>query len=506
MSEENLLSIVKSMYDEYKDNPVIFKKLSDCIEQLPEGLKNTNEMIISRENRKNKLVSESESFINKFLHTHNFFYHTSSDLFFEYKDNTFTLVREDDVQHTILTNISSNKVLMDWKHKLKIRILKKIKGRDIFSCIPESETIQYVINKLCPHVFNSKEKAKYFLTILGDILLKKCNLVYFINSKAKKWLKELNYLACMMFGTQSLTNIFKFKYYDHTFSECRILDVRDTMNIEDWISEFKSGHGLDLFCVAVYYSTRYESADNFLTEHCKDEKLKTHTLYLKNNDNKAIINTFCEKNIESSDDCSVSWKDMQYLWKDHIDSEKLPNVFFITTLKSLLMEKYKYDNEKEVFSDCTSKFLPKVSKFIQFWNDKIIINEDSNEELEIDELCSLFSNQCKTNISEKTILDLIKHYYPDTLIEDDKYVLNASCIIWNKKQDIIDTLKKYKQTVQEIDVYSDEMPINELYQYYCGIKRKFIVSKRYFENFIKEESELFIIENNFIKVNSFENM
>ena len=68
MSEENLLSIVKSMYDEYKDNPVIFKKLSDCIEQLPEVLKNTNEMIISRENRKNKLVSESESFINKFLH------------------------------------------------------------------------------------------------------------------------------------------------------------------------------------------------------------------------------------------------------------------------------------------------------------------------------------------------------------------------------------------------------------------------------------------------------
>ena len=37
MSEENLLSIVKSMYDEYKNNPVIFKKLSDCIEQLPEG-------------------------------------------------------------------------------------------------------------------------------------------------------------------------------------------------------------------------------------------------------------------------------------------------------------------------------------------------------------------------------------------------------------------------------------------------------------------------------------
>ena len=36
-------------------------------------------------------------------------------------------------------------------------------------------------------------------------------------------------------------------------------------------------------------------------------------------------------------------------------------------------------------------------------------------------------------------------------------------------------------------------------------KKKFIVSKRYFENFIKEESDLYIVENDFIKVNSFTN-
>ena len=102
------------------------------------------------------------------------------------------MVKEDDIHHTILSTISLNKTLMDWKHRLKITILKKIKERDIFTCIPESETIQNVINKLYPMIFSSKEKAKYFLTIIGDVVLKKTSETYFINSKAKNFLKELN--------------------------------------------------------------------------------------------------------------------------------------------------------------------------------------------------------------------------------------------------------------------------------------------------------------------------
>ena len=51
-----------------------------------------------------------------------------------------------------------------------------------------------------------------------------------------------------------------------------------------------------------------------------------------------------------------------------------------------------------------------------------------------------------------------------------------------------------------------EVSINDLYQFYCGNKNKFTVSKRYFETFIKEDFDLYIIDNNFIKVNSFENI
>jgi hypothetical protein len=237
---------------------------------------------------------------------------------------------------------------------------------------------------------------------------------------------------------------------------------------------------------------------------------------------------------------------MQYLWKQFIEAEKLPNVFFTNTLKLRLIDKLKYDGHKDVFMDCTSKLLPNVSKFIQFWNDNIESNmgekidtndvesidnsndniditgnaiseigsndssDNNNEELEIDELCSLFTYYTKTNINEKSILDLIKHYYPDTYIEDDKYLLHTRCKLWNKKQDILKSLQKYKATSPSananVEIYTEEIPINELYQFYCIGKNKFTVSKRYFEKFIKEESQLYIIEDNFIKVESFSNI
>ena len=149
------------------------------------------------------------------------------------------MVKEDDVQHTILSTISNNKTLTAWKHKLKISILKRIKERDIFSCIPESETIQNVINKLYPSICDNREKAKYFLTVLGDIILKKCNLTYFINNKAKPFLKEISNLACMLFGSSNLFNTFKIKYYDHKYADCRILDTQECINLDNWTNYFK---------------------------------------------------------------------------------------------------------------------------------------------------------------------------------------------------------------------------------------------------------------------------
>jgi hypothetical protein len=348
----------------------------------------------------------------------------------------------------------------------------------------------------------------------------------------------------MLFGSANLFNVFKVKYYEHKYSDCRIIDTLDDINLENLSQYFKQNNALDLFCVAAHYSQRYDNADTFLSEHCKDTALKKYAFYLKDKDESQMIDIFYEQNIEKSEDCSISWKNMQYLWKHFIDTERLPNVFFSSTLKSKMIEKFNYDGHSDMFLDCTSKILPIVSKFIQFWNESVEVLDDSYssdgsgdicgnmEELEIDELCSLFTHHTKSSITEKHVIDLIKHYYPDVTMEDDKYLLNTRCKLWNKKQEILDFIKKYKtiydnkndsnSTINSTDnlidngigigngnennMYSQELPINELYQYYCKCKNKFITSKHYFERFIKEESELYIVENSFIKVDSFKNI
>ena len=66
-----------------------------------------------------------------------------------------------------------NIIHVDNKMFIKIKILKEIKEKNsIYDNIPESETIQEIINFLTPTIFPNKEYSKYFLITIGDIILK----------------------------------------------------------------------------------------------------------------------------------------------------------------------------------------------------------------------------------------------------------------------------------------------------------------------------------------------
>ena len=180
---------------------------------MPELLETAEKSQIEREKRKKQLEYDANIFIENFINNNDYYYHTTSDLFFEYKNNIYNIVKEDDVTHCILTCISSDASLRDWKYKIKISILKKIKEKSIFTSIPESETIQNIIHQFHPNIFCSRIECKYFFTIIGDILLKKTNNIYIISSKIKELLKELDKHSYMLFGSSTLLSNFKFKYY-----------------------------------------------------------------------------------------------------------------------------------------------------------------------------------------------------------------------------------------------------------------------------------------------------
>jgi hypothetical protein len=50
-------------------------------------------------------------------------------------------------------------------------------------------------------------------------------------------------------------------------------------------------------------------------------------------------------------------------------------------------------------------------------------------------------------VTDKMLLGLIKHFYPDIIIEDDKYLIHVGCrsSIWNKRGEIEEFVKKYKK-------------------------------------------------------------
>jgi hypothetical protein len=630
---KELLSIVKSLYDKYFEDDYARSKLISYIKTtLPALLQQKCDVRIQRVERRKTLEETSDEFIREFINSSSYFYNPNIELFFIYQNNTYKIINEDEIEHDIRTTITDQQTpeLTTWKYKIKNQIIKKIKERDLLSCIPESETIQRVLNALTPFVFKTKDSAKYFLTIIGDILLKKNTNTYFISNKAKQFICDLSEESYALFGTSNMTNHFKFKFYEHKYEECRIVDIVENiisfpfynhneglkMGLTHSMSSsslsslvaglsnsgistptahaYSHGHShstnfiqkqsmIDLFCVAAHYSTRFTSADAFIEKMCKDQAIKEHAFYLKGVTDDDIISRFISSTMEPCKGVHITWKNMLYLWKIFIEEEKIPNVFFTHVLKKHIMKRIEYTtspedgdavndgvmpstgdsgempeipeipeihDNKEVFLNMTSKHLPIVSKFMLFWNENITCSHNEIE-LEIDELSTLFLNYGNVyhgnqknvqTITDQTILGFIRHFLPDICIEEDKYLMNIGCKLWDKKQEIMTGIEEFKRAnlggnnnttsgalgkgkgknkdakdgtdvakdinlvvvkkendATDLMTSSVSFPVHTIYDFYCkwGYKHnKMVVSKRYFEKFFVDNYGENLIDKN----------
>jgi hypothetical protein len=201
---------------------------------------------------------------------------------------------------------------------------------------------------------------------------------------------------------------------------------------------------------------------------------------------------------------SISWKNMMYLWKVFIDEERIPNVFFAHALKARLMQRLSgYSETADSFLQLTSKHLPLVARFKDFWMQTITVNQNDEDELEIDEMTALFkqhhhhqlqqleqpSPQLQShNHTDAAFLGLIRHFYPDVVIENDKYLMHTSCSLWNKRGDVLAAMHDYvASTTAQPTPY-------KAYEFYCQqqrLKHKnnsnvLNVSKKYFEKVYSE--------------------
>jgi hypothetical protein len=520
---------IEDLYAKYADNPYMFAKTHNYVcFQLPAILENIQKTHTERQTRNDQLVSEQDSFIHSFLNSNQYFYSSTTERFFHYDGLHYHVFTEDAILHHVLTTITRERnQLMCRKPQTKVYIMKRIKENLLLKTIPESATIQGVLEALVPAVFAKKSEAKYFLTVVGDNLLKKVdNQNHFVSPKAKPFLKELATISQLLIG-QNPAASFKHKYYEHAYSDCRLIKVQDTVAQEHVWRPIIQTYGLDLLCVAAHYSHRYESGDTFLTN---DDVLAEYVLYLAKNTPRTLVQQFIDEYLQllrkdrapslgeedrkPSDPAShktCSWTNMQYLWRQFLQSKHLPGVMFQNTLKTNLTDHLgdRYDAVQDTFLDTTSKYLPAVQRFLAFWESTMTSSPDTLAEYEVDEIGALYKQWCGSGVvplNDTKILDLIRFYYPTVEIEGDKYIQNIRCRLWDKPLDIQVALSSLKETnerplsllhpdeISGIESFAPasstkrEITVYDAYAHYRKFYegKKLLVSKVYFERYLQD--------------------
>ena len=446
-------------------------KINKCFEvlnngQLEELYNKLSEYIIEEERDNEFYINE---IINYYFSTNHYYYISTTNLYVEYKE-IFKVINENDMIHTILqflTNYHQNiEINSCIKQKIKNKIIKKIKDNSIYNNIPDSDTLQNILNYLCPNIFNNKNYAKYFMMSLGDIIMKKTDLFFFIPSSIKPFIKKINKYVSLYFHTINLFNHYKFQYYDHDTDKSRIIKFNNInlnhFNIPD---EFYN----NLICISLHYSTRYNSSDDFLLDPTC-HALQDQVLWIKNVPKPTIIKSFITDYLYIKTGHKINEKDMLFLWKDYLKNNEYINIFQKNSdfTEAITEELGMVDG---YYLNVSSLFLPYVYDFKDFWN-KYMYVDYTEFDYEISEIFQLFIETYKDKlINEQIITDIINYYYPHILIENK--IKHIGCSLWNKKKEI-DTFLLNK-TITDV---------NELYHLYCNnFKNKKKVSKTYFTNY-----------------------
>tara|TARA_Y100000816_G_C26101084_1_gene583535 strand:- start:1321 stop:2766 length:1446 start_codon:yes stop_codon:yes gene_type:complete len=477
----DFFNIVSELEEKYKDNSYMKHKLETYIKNLPILMNNIEQQHNKRDKLKKKINLNKNLFIEKFLTENLFFYIPQTEIFVYYNNNNYNIIKEDDILHLIINTINNYEPeLQQWKFKIKTNIIKIIKESCLFSTIPESETIQYILNNFYPNIFKTKNHIKHFLTIVGDnILNKKDNNVFFVNNLFKNFIKILSQQLFIVLN-KNYTDCFKFKYSDHKFELSRILYI----NTDKFDELFIRNNILNIIVVACYYSNRYNSSDNFI-KSCNDTELENSVLILKNNNSSTLIDNFMSEFTIKSDS-HMSFKDVYLLWKQFLKKYSLPYFINQSYIKSILAEKNIYDIENDCCPNIKSKSHSHWVEFENFWSETITESDIDENNYEISELTMLFNEwaltkNLSTSITEENFKEIYLSYYPDAYIEDNKYIHNIYCNLWDKTSHIDVAIQSFDKTISKNKI--------KMYKHYCkfindNYNNKYIVSKSYFDKYI----------------------
>ena len=349
----------------------------------------------------------------------------------------------------------------------------KKKKESIKHFIPESKTIQSVIDIFNTIFYNNKDYCKLVLILIGELIERKNlnNNFYFVNLDFKNILTYIFDYGYSYFKTDSINfENFKTKYYNYTLNKCLVLPCN---KYKSFYRELIKNNIIEIILVSIYYKNRYKSSEIFIENNLNSE-IKEIVTYFKTKTINSIIKSFEEEYLQKSTYLKITHSELHYLWKEYCTQKDIPNVVSFNQLKEF------YSRDEELYK--TSNKLEYVSEFVEFWKDNIY-NDNNETKFEISELQQLLKIKKGILINEKKITSLISHFH-EIEIENDKYINNINCICFKKKE----ILNQFKKS----NYYNLKFTKNSLYKKYIEWENNrtkssnidIVISKNYFVEYI----------------------
>ena len=222
-----LIENITALYKRYENDSEGLTRLKTYV---TEDINDMMDMYEEEKKEKQEIEDKIVEYISTFFYKNNNKYYScvgrnDENIIIKYDGLNYDICSIDHIWHEIITDLNPHKYpkLSKFKHNIAQRAVGNVVNNDVFNSIPESLTIQNIIEFLCPLFFKTREEVKYFLAAIGDSVCKINNeLLYYVTELSREFLTELNVYYNDYFG-EELMKQFKFKYRGYSYNKSRLI-------------------------------------------------------------------------------------------------------------------------------------------------------------------------------------------------------------------------------------------------------------------------------------------
>ena len=408
----------------YHDKPAMMVKLKSLLtDHVPAALQEYEIRSQERAERDCLVTNACTEFETQFLSRRPYFRCEGSGVFVLYDGVHVVGQDEDDIQHEIFRAITGCPLVRQRKHKTKVRIMSRIKRRSTIALVPEGPTISYVIACLHPAYFITVSGVKHFLTAVGDSLLGKRELTYIYPPVLKDIIGALDDAAADTLGISAAFQTFKQKYHAHDYPTTRFFHcewARSPLTLSKNLRRYI----LDVLCVSLHFSRTHGSADGYV-EQSPCDGLADTALFTSDLTRETLVKGFVLTAITSCANEGMTDREMWFVLKEYLEQYHVPAIIFQDEFRSLLREHIPFDQKEGNYKGYTSKHLPLVRQFTNFWESTMIASAGKLAHIDVDDLITLFRQRhprIPRTRGAEYFVSLVKCLYPTVSITQQRII------------------------------------------------------------------------------------